>query len=334
MPLTHREKERFFHSLSRLVRSGATLPKALDKLAGPADRRLRGVMEAMRKDFAAGQTASEVFQAHESDLGAMEASVLGAAERTGRIDQVLRQLGDYHASLASSREKAVAKLNYPVFLFHFGILILSVPRLLTSPDGSPHGLGPYLRATLGMFAVVYIAVIALFQIAFLLPKMAVRSAFVDRVLGWLPLLGSVRRNFALSRFCMTYELHLGAGVNTFDALTTAADASQSGVIRGAIARALPEIRHGAQVGETLAGESALPPTLIEGLIVGEESGSLDRVLMRLTEGYREEAAIAVDLLAEWIPRMIYLMVAGFMAWKIVNAFMVYYIGPLQKAIEG
>ncbi len=331
MPLSHREKQRFFDSLARMVRSGITLPKALEKLARTVERRLRKVTDAMRHQLGEGRTVAEVFRSQDRELGIMEASVLGAAERTGRMDQVLHELADYHGALASAREKAITKLYYPIFVFHFGVLLLSVPKLVTNGEGS--GLEAYLRTTLGTFAVVYVAVFILFEIVWLLRKLATRNATIDRILNWIPVIGAVRRNFALSRFCLTYELHLSAGVNTFDALESASDASQSGLIRSAVARTIPEVRDGSPVGEALAGKKAFPSDLIEGLIVGEESGQLDQVLTRLAARYQEDATTALQVMAEWLPRIIYLAVLGYMAWMIFRTLMTYYFGPIQQLLD-
>ena len=314
MPLSHREKQRFFDSLSRLVHSGATLPAALDKLAGASDSTLRPVMKKLRGALADGQTASEAFAAQQRALGVMEASVIGAAERTGRLEHVLRQLAEYHEALARAREMVRAKLLYPVFLFHFGILLLSAPQLVTQ------GLDAYLRSTLGAFALVYLAVFVLALLARSLAKSGARSASTDALLGMIPLIGRIRRGFALGRFCLTYELHLAAGVNVMDALFTAGEASQSGRVRRAVQRAIPKVRDGAQVGATFAEDGSLPEELVEALVVGEETGQLDQTLPRLGAMLQGDALAALTALAEWLPRLIYLAVAGYLAYSILRTY--------------
>lgn len=339
MSLSHRAKQRFFDSLARFVHTGITLPAALDKLGGTAGGALRPVVKALRRSFTDGHGVAAAFSSQQHTLGVMEASVIGAAERTGRLDHVLHQLSDYHGALAQAREQARAKLLYPAFLFHFGVLALSLPRLLpkselsTEPPGIEHGLGPYLWTTLGTFAVLYATAFMIVSIARALSRMATRSATIDSLLGIIPLVGKVRRNFALARFCMTYELHLGAGVNAIEALETAADASQSGGVRRAVARAVPEIRSGERVGETFAAADSLPGELIEGLLVGEESGQLDKTLLRLAEGYQADAIAALQALAEWLPRLIYLAIVGYMAFMIVRVLSQVWLGPINKLLE-
>ena len=314
MSLSHRAKQRFFDSLSRLVHAGTTLPAALDKLTGAADGALRPVMKKMRRAFADGQTASEAFASQHRALGVMETSVIGAAERTGRLEHVLRQLAEYHEALAQARETMRAKLLYPIFIFHFGILVLSAPQLVSQ------GLDAYLRATLGVFLAVYAVIFVLVIFGRSLAKSAAHSAATDALLGAIPLIGRVRRGFALGRFCLTYELHLAAGVNVIEALLTAGEASQSGRVRAAVQRAVPAIREGAQVGETFAEDGALPDELVEALVVGEETGQLDQTLPRLAAMFQGEALAALTALAEWVPRCIYLAVVGYMAFAIIRTY--------------
>jgi len=340
MRLSHREKQRFFDSLARLVRTGITLPAALDKLASSAGGGLRPVLVSLRKSFAAGQSPADAFRREQKALGVMEASVLGAAERTGRMDQVLHQLADYHGALAEARAQMKAKLLYPAFIFHFGVFVLTLPRLLpkselsTEPPGLEHGVGPYLSATLGLFLAVYVAAFFLVLIARAVTTLATHNAALDAVLGRIPIIGAIRRNFALSRFCLTYELHLGAGVNAPEALETAAEASQSGIVRRAVARAVPRVLSGERAGDVLAADGALPGSLIEGLVVGEESGQLDQTLLRLAASYQSDAMAALHTLAEWLPRLIYLGVVAFIVWRIFQTLMQVYFGPLQKLIDG
>jgi len=339
MGLSHREKQRLFDSLARLVRAGITLPAALDKLAASASGEARRVIRSVRLGFAEGDHPAEAFRREARALGVMEASVLGAAERTGRMDEVLHHLSEYHGALGVAREQIRAKLLYPLFLLHVGVLVLSLPRLLpksefsTAPAGVEHGLQAYLSVTLGLFAAIYAAGFLMVVIARALSRVATRSSPIAALLGCIPVIGSIRRNFALGRFCLTYELHLSAGVNAPDALESAAEASQSGVIRSAIREVVPGVRRGAQAGELLAKGGSLPASLIEGLVVGEETGQLDQTLARLANGFRSDAMASLQTFAEWLPRILYLAVVAFLVWKLVQTWAQAYLGPLQQLID-
>ena len=315
MPLSHREKQRFFDSLARLIRTGITLPAALEKLGG-----------APIPGWECRQTAAEVFRRRpdrseaffrvESELGTMEVSVLGAAERTGRMDQVLHQLSDYHGSLRRHRNRLEQNCSDPAFLFHFGVFLLSLPRLLpkselsTEPPGLDHGLGAYLRVTLGLFAAIYVIGFLLILCA----RALVRMAAI--VLQWIgcsvdsvdrgdapefcsrPILPDLRAASWRRRQRSRRRCERGVGQSKRDD-------------PAAVEEAIPAVQNGAQVGEVLAEGGALPDSLIEGLLVGEESGQLDQVLSRLAASFQSDAIAALHLVAEWMPRLIYLGVVAF-----------------------
>ena len=120
------------------------------------------------------------------------------------------------------------------------------------------------------------------------------------------MLGKMRRFFALARFCATYDMQLEAGVNVMDSLTAAGNASGSAMISKAVAETVPEVRHGTQVGALLARGRAFPESFQRTFMVAEESGELDRALPRLTAEYQAEALHALDALAEWLPRLVYM----------------------------
>ena len=93
------------------------------------------------------------------------------------------------------------------------------------------------------------------------------------------------------------------------------------------------MRNGARVGEAFAAAGSLPGELIEGLLVGEESGQLDKTLLRLAEGYQADAIAALQALAEWLPRLIYLAIVGYMAFMIVRVLSQVWLGPINKLLN-
>ena len=312
MPLSLRQKQSLYHSLAQLIRSGTSFPKALDKLAGTTRGGARRLMDAARKSLGSGRTIGEAFAAQHSDVTPLEASVLSAVEKSGQLDHGLRELSDYFGALAKAREAIIKRLTYPVFLLHFGILVLGAPTLvLKSSTAFFHEVG-------GTFVFIYAVVAIVVMLTPILRDAGAGSALMDRLVNTIPLLGKVRRSFALSRFCTVYGLQLDAGVNIMDALIAAGAASRSGSIRAAVDAALPEVRGGSQVGPLLAVSGALPMEIMQTIIVGEETGKLVEELKRLATELREEALAKLDTLADWLPKLMYVGIVLFLGWKILG----------------
>lgn len=314
MSLSLREKQSFYHSLAQLVRTGIAFPAALDKLAGTTRGSARRLLDSARKSLASGRTVGEAFTAQHPAITPLEAAVITAVEKSGQLDHGLRELSAYFGALAHARATVIKRLTYPVFLLHFGILILGAPALVLK--GGP----AFLREIGPPFVLLYAAFAVIAMLTSLLRDAGAGSAIMDSLLRAIPLLGKVRRSFALSRFCTVYGLQLDAGVNVIDALIAAGLASRSGCLRSAVDSAVPDVRAGAQVGPLLAASGAFPSDIMQSIIVGEETGRLDEELKRIATEMREKALGTLETLADWLPKLLYVAVVLYMAWKILGVF--------------
>ena len=323
MSLRLRDKQSLYHSLGQLLRSGVTFPAALQKLAPTARGRLRALLRALNSAVERGSTIAEAFAAQRPAVSEMEASIVAAVERAGRLDRGLTQLAEYFGALDAARRGIWKKLAYPIFILHFGVLSLGIGTLISQ------GLGAYVHEVGSLLLLVY-AVALLVAIAVpMLSEAGARSAGLDAVLRAIPQIGAIRQNFAVARFCSTYEMQLGAGVNVMDSLKAAGRASRSGLIAGTVAAAVPEVLKGGEVGPLLARGSAFPEEMLRSFSVGEQTGRIDEELDRLSAEHRAVALAKLDSLAEWLPRLLYLVVAAYIGYRIVS----FYAGYLKQVEE-
>lgn len=305
-----RAKQQLFYSLAQLLRAGITFPQALDKLASSARGPVRRAVAVIRDRIRAGDTVAEACAA--ANLGSTESAVLAAVERAGSLDRGLEQLSEYFGAIAAARGRIAARLAYPIFILILAGVLLNLPVLVRE------GLNAYGRTLLQVppwLIAVLGAVIALT----LLGRLARHSTLAERVLAFTPF-GPMRHAFAMARFCLVYDLQLSAGINTMNALQAASTASQSPSVQNRVQRILPEIRSGTQVGPLLAQSPAFTPQVSEGIIVGEETGTLGAELQRLGKAESARAFRWLDTLSEWLPRLFYLAVLIYAGAKIVAVY--------------
>ena len=312
--LSYRDKQSLYHSLSQLIRSGISFSSALQKLERTSGGPLRRVVHALHTCAANGQTVAECFATQRNALGLMEASVVGAAERSGRLDHGLEQLATYFEALARARETLIRQAAYPVFVLHFAILVLAAPTVFTK------GLPAYVREVGTSLFIVYLAVVAFGVLIRILQDAGTTNASVDRFLRAVPGIGRIRRSFALSRFNLIYEVQLDAGLNVLEALPAAAVASQSGMVRHAVECSLPELRAGGQVGPLLAVSGAFPESMMRAFMVGEETGGLDRELQRLAIEFQRDALARLESFAQWSAKLLYVGLLLYLAWRIIAGY--------------
>jgi type II secretory pathway component PulF len=253
-------------------------------------------------------------------ISPLEASIIGACARSGRLDQGCFYLSDYYGKLETVRRFIIKSSLYPAFVLHFGVFATALPKLVM-PGGT---LAAYLRGTLGFLLLLYgFGIIAALLISILVTQGA-RSTLMDRFLRLLPLVGKTRRAFALSRFCATYEMQLLSGVNVMDAITSASNASQSALVGAAVRKALPLIRGGAQVGPLLSGSSAFTEAMVRGIKIGEQTGDLDNELKRLADEFQQEAVSRMAMLAAFFKWLLILLVAVYTGWQILGFYTDYF----------
>lgn len=299
-----------YHELAQLLRTGLPLSRAAETLErAPLPAGSRVVVAALREAAARGEPMTTALNA----VPPLDRAVLAAGEKSGHLDRCLAALAAYHAALDSVRATLIRRCAYPLFLVHFGALVLAVPKLILG--GGPRA---YLLEVMTMLGGVYAVLIVVGALAWTLLRGARSSRGIERVLGLAPVLGRTCVQFATARFCMAYGTQLEAGIPVLHALETAAAVAGSARIHAAATAALPRVQRGESPNPLMAG--ALPDPVVRGLVVGEETGTLDQELERWATWHRERGLAGLETLGEWVPRLLYFAVAGLLAWKIVGAY--------------
>jgi type IV pilus assembly protein PilC len=159
------------------------------------------------------------------------------------------------------------------------------------------------------------------------------SAGADLWLRRVPLFGGLRRNLALSRFCAVYEMQLQAAINLMDALRAAASASRSALVRRDVERAIPRVLQGEGAAIALTGSQAFPAALQRALRLGEETGSLDEGLRQWSDYYREAALRNLRAIGNWLPRILFLLIAVYVGYVVISVYYWISVEPLDDLLK-
>lgn len=330
MSLSAREKQRFFLQLAQLLRSGAALPVAVEKLVQVSGGPIRAAARALRRQLERGATAEEALAGLRPALGPMERNCLAASARSGRLDYTLQRLADYFGVLHRARGEIIQRSAYPIFILHLGILLQGLPALL----GEHGGLQAYLRAVVPIFLWMYAGLVVFAVLAPIVADLAAGLAPLDFALRLFPFLGKIRRDLSLGRFFGTYDMQLDAGVNVMDSLVAAAGASRSGLLHAAVKHALPELREGGSVASLLQRTpGAVPRDALATLIVAEDTGELHRTLPQLQEEFEHDGLARLRTATEWLPRLLYCAIMVIMGWQIVSFYLETVIRPVQRLLD-
>lgn len=288
--LLHRE-------LARLLEAGFPVDQAaVTLLARQPKGPRRRVLEALRDGLTGGQTIAGALQ---PAVSAMEYSLLEASEKGGRVADGFAYLADFFTMRSRTRSQAIAGLIYPLLVLHLAI----VPASLMLTFGK--GLSGFLPTALGLLGLLYAAgTAAWLGIRWLLAR-GQHDRATDALLRRLPIVGTWRRAESLSRFCKVLEISLLAGRLPSAAVMLAASAADSALVRAAAERIAAETAAGNPLGPAMAGDPAFPIELADSLTSSEIAGSLEKEAGRWSIYFQSEANQAAQLVATWLPRVVY-----------------------------
>jgi len=318
----------FYLQLNQLTSAGLGLVAALEQLRrNPPARSYRQPIEQLLEQLAAGYTLAESLQRVGGWLPAFDIALLQAGEQSGRLDSCFRLLADYYNDRARIARRMLSDLAYPVFLFHFAILIFAFVRWFNSGTL----LGFFLQ-TLGVLLPIYALVI--------LAIYAAQSRHGERWRGWVesalrpvPVLGTARHYLALSRLAAALEALLSAGVTVIEAWELAATACGSPALRRTVVAWRPQVHAGRTPSEVVSASSRFPSLFANQYATGEVSGKLDDTLQRLHTYYQEEGSRKLHALAQWTPRAVYLFVALMIGYYVINSWSAHF-KQIQDVTDG
>jgi type II secretory pathway component PulF len=313
----------FYHQLAALTGAGVGLIPALDQLRRhPPSAAFRAPLGKLLDELNVGATFAEAVAAG-GWTTEFETAVLDAGERSGRLEQCFKRLADYHDDKARLTRQLLADLAYPVFVLHCAVFILPFAQFFNTGDWQA-----YVAKTFGVLLPLY-ALVALDVFAAQGRHGVAWRAVLEGVLRPVPWLGAGRRELALARLAAALEALISAGVTIIEAWQLASHASGSPALARAVARWKQPLAAGRTPADLVAASACFPELFANQYATGEHSGKLDESLRRLHRYYQEEGSRKVEAVAQWAPRVFYLIVAGLIAWKVVG-FWTGYFGQLQS----
>lgn len=282
----------------------------------------RVIYDSIHRGVSSGQSIAESMSSS-SKLAALDYQMLDASERGGQLDAGLQHLSEYYERLNRTRQRIRKGLIYPVFLFHFGLLVTTFAGAMFTKFNPANEDKPYMQIVweTGRWAVLIYIILVLTGIALvLLRQQAANSKTADRLLNMIPVLGKARKYAALERFTSVFEIFLLAGMKMSESIKGAGDASNSGLIRSAAKQGEKIVKQGDKLALALFEHpAAFPNDFARGIASAEEAGMLDAEFARWRKFYGEALSDAMDQLAEWVPKGVYFTTLFVVAGMIIRA---------------
>ncbi|HYF33718.1 MAG TPA: type II secretion system F family protein [Prosthecobacter sp.] len=324
--MTPAEKAELYHELAKMIEADFHLDRSLTLLLKQRrSGRKHAFLSALQARLGEGQTVAEaVAGARSGEISAMEASMIDAGERSGRLGAAFGHLAHYFAAVETARREAWRAMFYPLVLLHLAILLPELPRAVAS------GQGNLAFKVAVAFGALWLSILGAFWLWRRLTAAAEMSATLDVALNRLPFIGRVRRHWALARFCQVFHAGLLAALRISRSVSLAGEASQSGRLRAATTQAAASIERGETVSASLREARAFDEDFLNSLATAEEVGALDDEMARWAARERDLATSAIQTASIWLPKIGYALIAAFVVYRIFGMVAGYYGGYLQQ----
>lgn len=321
-------KHLFYSEMAKLLEAGFDIRRAaavlMDTKLPPAQAAL---LKNLNDGLEAGGSITSSFGHDTSAITELEHNIIGAGERGGKLAPAFQHLADYFGMIASTHREAVQSMIYPLVVLHLGIVTATVPTALMKGDQS---VGAIAGGFLVSLLIVYVAGFVLFTAARTVLRMAPEKPGIDRLLNRIPWIGAARKNMAMARFCKVYHSCLLAGISMSETAQLSSHASQSGVIRAAGVALVKAAIAGEALGPHLVADDAFPKAFARSYSTGEEAGTLDTDLTRWSKKFQNDAESSARTASMMVPKVLYVFILGFVAWKVVGFFNNYYTNTFQQ----
>jgi type IV pilus assembly protein PilC len=298
----------FLRQWSTMQGAGMTVIQTLNVLADQTPNAAFGkVLSKMAINVQEGMTLTESLQKNKGVFDKVFINLVSAGENSGTLDKILERLATYYEKIAAIRRKMISASMYPaislvaVFGIVIALLVFVVPMFqkmyasqggnLPAPTQALIDVSNYLKNHVLHMIVIIGTIVGSVIYAF---KDEEARKKVDPFLLLIPIIGPLLRKSALAQFCRTLGTLTQAGVPILDAFALAAKTSGNFEIEEAAMRVQASVKEGTTISAPLGKEKAIPKMMVSMIAIGEQTGELEKMLIKIAEFYEDEVDALVS----------------------------------------
>jgi len=300
----------FYRQFATMVNAGLTLVNSLDILIEQVENKaLSDNIKVVKADVEAGSTLADAMAKYPQVFSELYISMVRAGEIGGVLDDILLKIADLMEKDYALRQKIKSAMSYPSFVAGAAVLmsIFMLTFILPQFVGVFDQFGGELPA-LTKFFVVLTVLFQKYWYLFFLFFAALVAAFLayiktpngklnfDKLKLNAPIFGEINRKGAIARFTRILGTLIKSGVPILEALQVSSNAIGNLVISSAVIGAKTKIKEGQSISSPLAASGVFPLMVTQMIMVGEESGELEEMLVNVAKFYDEEVDRTVEKL--------------------------------------
>lgn len=317
-----KELATFTRQFAVMIEAGLPLVKCLQILSQQQDNKIFAeIIEDVTADVEKGGTLSEAMGKHSKIFSDLYVNMIAAGEQGGILDTILDRLSIHLEKSTALKSKIKSAMMYPmvvlivVIVVVMALLLFVIPIFekmfedmggsLPGPTQFVVGLSEFVQCNILLILLGFAAIITGYKMYY---KTKNGEKVIDTVKLKMPIFGIMLRKMAIARFSRTLGTLISSGVSILDGLSITSKTSGNRVIADAIMAARTSISGGENISNPLQASGVFPGMVTQMIAVGEETGGIDTMLMKIADFYEEEVDTAVaGLTAVLEPIMIVLL---------------------------
>src|SRR5438874_10087501 len=302
----------FTRQLSTLQDAGLPILRSLQILEQQQKPGLlKAIIGGVAEEVEGGGTLSDAMAKYPKAFDKLYVNMINAGEAGGVLDLILSRLADFMEKAAKLKKKVIGAMIYPAVVISIAVAIVSMIMIFVIPKFEQifkdfktelPGITKLLLAISRWFANEYGWAYVLFSpIAIVLAIKLIRISeggkyFVDAVKLKIPILGSILAKTAIARFTRTLGTLISAGVPILDAINITKETAGNEVYSRALAKVHDAIREGESMADPLRATKTCDAIVVNMVDVGEETGDLDKMLIKVADNYDNDVDVLVGSL--------------------------------------
>ncbi len=325
----------FTRQFSVMLDAGLPLVECLSILAEQQENKtFRSILEGIRTDVESGATLAEAMRKHPKTFDKLFTNMVAAGEAAGILDVILQRLSLFSEKNVKLKRAVVSASVYPIIIVLVAVVIVFVIMVwvipvfatlfesLNAPLPLPTRLVMGVSSFMAQFTLPIVIGAVLLGLGFHYMYQTDEGRLrVDGVLLRVPLMGTVLKKIAISRFSRTLSTLLVSGIPILEGLDITAGTAGNVVIQNAIMSARREVEEGKALVEPLRKGKLFPPMVTQVVAVGEQTGQLDQMLEKLADYYEEEADSAISNLLTMLEPLMIIVLGGIIGGIVISMYL-------------
>lgn len=334
--VTVKDKAIFSRQFAALTNAGVAIVRSLGVLSEQCSNpKLKEALLDISSEVQNGVSLSDAMRKHPECFDGLYVSMIQAGEVGGVLDEVLNRLAKLLEDVARLQNQIKSAMSYPTVVGGLAVIIFLAMTIFLIPIFANifKDLGTELPAlTVFMLWIsgvltswrlfVLIGICVGSKIAFdMYYKTPVGTLNIDALSLKLPLFGDLIQKSAIARFSRTFGSLTRSGVPILTSLEIVRDTSGNQIIANAIDAARNEVQQGGMISFSLQKENVFPPMAIQMMGIGEETGELDGMLMKVADFYEDEVEQAVKALTSVLEPVMIVVIGGMVAMILLSMYL-------------